>query len=457
MKKNPLSLNYFLAWTLASLTIFTAQNVAQATTQTFLDSTFGTGWSDVLLPSSTSSPATCTATQDTANGNPVPSRLTIHTYGIGHIDCAHPYAPSAYDPANQGQIVNLSYSYDLKDYTTGGVNYSILVYQNNTYYYHVPNDAIYLGAPWTTFSGSNLTAASFTKLAGSSSNANPDFSCTGAPIVFGYVTRNSNTITGKIDTTKSDIDNWKVSIDKTTPCCVPRPPKMVAWWQLDEANGATAVTDIAGFNNQGTPKPGGHVGTGGPSSVSGEVHGALYFVGPYVEVPPQTELDFGPGDFSIDAWVRPVDCSHSGGGHFSPIVDKFNGTTTGFSFYLDQPTVGVAHLYLKINGSPAFASSGSNGTIPTLGPPTWSHVAVTVARPSSGPAVGTFYVNGLPAGTFVPPTGSVTNTLPLWIGKTHVPGGICENAIDELELFSRALLPAEIKSIADAKSIGKCP
>src|ERR1051326_8607774 len=590
MKKISLSLNYFLTWILASLAIFTAQNVVQA--QTFQDSTFSAGWSDVLLPNSTSAPATCAATLDTTNGNPAPSRATTHTYGMGKIYCAHLYAPSAYNPATQGQIVNLSYSYDLKHLQlgTGKVAYSILVYQSNTYYYHVPNDLTSSNVAWTGFTGSNLTATSFTKLAGPSSNANPDFSCAGSPIVFGYVTANSNTIPGKIDTTKSGIDNWNVTIT-TTPCCVALPPiqdstfsagwsdvllpnstsapatcaatldttngnpapsrattntyyyhvpndltssnvpwtnfkgsnltaasftklagpssnanpdfscagspivfgyvtvnsntipgwidttksgidnwnvticqapccasqpaNMVAWWPLDEVIGAASVNDIAGFNNQGIPKPGGHVvGPSGPGpwSVTGEVHGALYFVGPYIEVAPQAELDFGTGDFSIDAWVKPAHCS-AGAGSSSGIVDKFK-SPTGYSFYLDQPAVGVAHLYLKINNSPTFVSSG---TISTLSP-SWSHVAVTVARPSNGTAVGTFYINGLSAGSFTPPAGSVTNTLPLWIGKTRIyPSADCDTAIDELELFNRALLPNEIKSIADAKSVGKCP
>jgi uncharacterized repeat protein (TIGR01451 family)/fimbrial isopeptide formation D2 family protein len=236
--------------------------------------------------------------------------------------------------------------------------------------------------------------------------------------------------------------------------CATQPSNMVGWWPLDEPSGATVVNDIAGFNNQGIPKPGGQVGIGGPASVIGEVLGALYFTGPYVEVAPQAELDFGPGDFSIDAWVKPVDCSHGGGGVLSPIVDKFDGTT-GFSFYLNQPTVGAAYLYLNINGS-TFVSSGTNGTIPTLSSALWTHVAVTVAHPLSASAVGTFYINGSAAGTFTPPPGSVTNTLPMWIGKTRIAGGVCETAIDELELFNRALLPAEIKSIADAKTAGKC-
>ena len=226
--------------------------------------------------------------------------------------------------------------------------------------------------------------------------------------------------------------------------CLPPPEEgMVGWWPLDETSGPTSF-DIAGYPNNGT-------WINNPTPASGKVAGALYFVGNhYVEVPPQAELDFGTGDFSIDAWVRPVDCSHGVGGVLSPIVDKFNGTT-GFSLYLDQPTVGVAYLKLNINGS-TFMSSG---TIPTLGSVTWSHIAVTIHRGAVG-TVGTFYINGSQAGSFTPPTGTVTNNLPLWIGEIRVPGGRCEIAIDELELFNRALSPDEIKGIYNTGSCGKC-
>ena len=42
--------------------------------------------------------------------------------------------------------------------------------------------------------------------------------------------------------------------------CVTPPSGMTAWYPLDEQNGATQVNDIAGFNNWGTPQPGGSVG-----------------------------------------------------------------------------------------------------------------------------------------------------------------------------------------------------
>lgn len=240
--------------------------------------------------------------------------------------------------------------------------------------------------------------------------------------------------------------------------CVTPPPDMVAWYPMDEPNGATTVADIASppgstVSDVGTPKPApvGPIGTG-PTPVAGKVGaGALYFYGPYVEVPPSADLTF-PGDFSIDAWVRAVGC---GPGILSPIVDKFDtGTNTGFSFYLDQSPAGTAFLKLRINAS-TFTSTGSfpatANPLANTGP--WVHVAVTVDRTVG---VGTFYINGFPAGTFTPPSGSITNTLSMLIGEIRVPGGRCEIAIDELEIFNRALTQAEIQAIYNAGSAGKC-
>lgn len=235
-----------------------------------------------------------------------------------------------------------------------------------------------------------------------------------------------------------------------TTACVDPPSGMVGWWGLDEQPGATSVNDIAPppsstVNNVGIPMPGGVIAPTG-YSVPGLVGaGALFFyTGQYVEVAPQSDLDFGTGEWSIDAWVKDVGC---GLDLLSPIVDKLDNNGIGFSFYLDHDANVNAFLKLNINGS-IFTSS-----ISFLANWTWYHVAVTV-NPSLG--VGTFYINGFPAGTFTPPSGSVTNTIPLWIGNIRVPGGFCEIAIDELELFNRVLPEETIYSIFAADSAGKC-
>jgi len=244
-------------------------------------------------------------------------------------------------------------------------------------------------------------------------------------------------------------------------CCAQPPSSMVAWYPLDELQGATAIADVAPppasiVSNIGMAKPGpvGPFGSGaGPRPVAGQVGGALYFYGtPYVEVPSQSELDFAAGNFSIDAWVRIVGC---GPGFLSPIVDKLDlSANTGFSFYIERSSTGLALLKLRINGS-TFTSTGAitanANPLQNTGP--WFLVAVTV---NGSAGVGTFYINGLPAGSFTT-SGPVLNTTPLWIGQTRVPSvGKCEIAIDELEIFNRALTQPEIQSIANAGSGGKC-
>src|SRR5205814_9894494 len=90
--------------------------------------------------------------------------------------------------------------------------------------------------------------------------------------------------------------------------CVTPPSGMVAAWPLDESAGAAVARDVAGFNNSGIPRPNGVVGPpGGPAAVTGNVRGAMLFDaagstdGPYFEVAPHPELDFGSSSFTIEA------------------------------------------------------------------------------------------------------------------------------------------------------------
>jgi hypothetical protein len=91
---------------------------------------------------------------------------------------------------------------------------------------------------------------------------------------------------------------------------------------------------------------------------------------------------------------------------------------------------------------------------------TWYHVAVTVSRPAGASAVGTFWLNGAPVGTFTPVAGSIDTTNDMFIGSNFlVTSGVassCEIALDELELFNVALSQADIAAIYQADSAGKC-
>lgn len=265
-----------------------------------------------------------------------------------------------------------------------------------------------------------------------------------------------------------DIAYYYLDDVSVIPLCVTPPSGMVAWYPLDEQTGATAINDIAPppsstVNNVGTPKPGPVSPPGpppaGPAPVAGQVGGALYFYGPYIEVAPQAELDFSTGDFtvdagvtafSIDAWVRIVQVGPT---LIQPIVDKFiSPGGPGFAFYIRNQ-----RLELNLNGS-TFISTGLPIPFanPLLNTGPWVHVAVTVQGGGRGFGQVVFYINGVLAGTFTPHLGSVNNGLPLWIGETRVPGPRGEIAIDELEIFNRALVQSEIQSIYNAGSAGKC-
>ncbi|HKO43695.1 MAG TPA: LamG-like jellyroll fold domain-containing protein [Pyrinomonadaceae bacterium] len=236
----------------------------------------------------------------------------------------------------------------------------------------------------------------------------------------------------------------------TLSCATP-PTGMVGWWPMNVQTGV--VNDIA-------PAPGSSVNNVGAAQsyqpvngyVGGLGAGALYFANSpaqVVSVPPQAELNFVNGDFSIDAWVSIVP---GGPNYVHPIVDKLNTSSgTGFSFYVKN-----RRLELNLNGStfvsnvPQMTAAASPAT--NSGP--WYHVAVTVQR---NPAKVTFYLNGGLAGSYSPSSlGPVVNALPLWIGGTRVPAGQLEIAIDEVELFNRVVTQSEFQAIFNSGAFGKC-
>ncbi len=242
--------------------------------------------------------------------------------------------------------------------------------------------------------------------------------------------------------------DWKYSgtftIANPDTSCIPAPSDMVAWWHLDETSGATAE-DIAGVPNTGTY-------FGGPVPVPGKVAGALSFDGAddYVQVADHPELNFGSGDFSIDAWILTNDSMDVG-----TIVDKRTGTNSvplGYELYIWNGGLGfqlAAPLgnYQNFNSS-AFVADGE-----------WHHIAVTVARNDSSGLK--FYVDGNLVATRdpTPYNSSLTNTAVFRIASHSYdqdPNFMFEGIVDELELFNRVLTPAEVQLIWAADSLGKC-
>lgn len=226
--------------------------------------------------------------------------------------------------------------------------------------------------------------------------------------------------------------------------CVPAPPNMVAWWPFDETSGPISH-DIAGYANDG-------VWMNNPAPVAGMVAGALQFDGAtdFVEVPDQAELNFGTGNFSIDAWVRTSAASGP-----QPILDK-RTTANGGVGYMLFLTSGI--LAFQFGTGSQFANYTSTAFVADG---QWHHVAVTVQRMTSSPLSLVLFVDGAPApgGTFTAPQlGNLTNTTSLWIGKRHPILGArwFTGDLDEVELFNRDLTPLEVQGIFNAGSAGKC-
>ncbi len=236
--------------------------------------------------------------------------------------------------------------------------------------------------------------------------------------------------------------------------CAPLPAGAVAWWPLNETAGATAVADLVG-GHTGTPMSG-PVGSGGPNPTAGMVGGALYFYldNTYVRVPDSPALNFGTGDFTIDAWVNPVQV---GPAWFQPIVDKVAPTGTpggaqGYRLYIKNGQL----LFELFDGNTSALVAAPAGTI-SYG--TWQFVAAERA----GGALN-LYVNGALAATATLPSGfgSVSNTADLLVGGITAVGFpampiIGEIALDEVELFNRAVSQQELQTIYQAGPTGKCP
>jgi hypothetical protein len=227
---------------------------------------------------------------------------------------------------------------------------------------------------------------------------------------------------------------------------VPPPPGMVAWWSLDEGLGATTVSDSAGGGNDGTSIPGA-IGLNGPTPVAGLFVGNSLRFGNnrYVEVPPASNLDFGTGNFTVDAWVK-----FTPGTQTEPIVHKLD-SNGGYFLYIASSNQGIRNLVLEV-GSLKFMGPQINVPIGT-----WIFVAATRLVPSPTDSTKqevTLYV-GASALTDEQQINSATSTAPLLIG--HWPSNPHAGlTIDEVEIFNRVLQPTEIAAIFNAGNKGKC-
>lgn len=225
--------------------------------------------------------------------------------------------------------------------------------------------------------------------------------------------------------------------------CVNPPSGMVAWWSFDYSS-KDSPQDFAGYNNFGTKM-------NGPTAVAGKVLGALQFDGvdDYVEVADHSELNFGTGNFSFDAWIKTSDAQG-----VKAIIDKRSQMQgIGYCVFLND-----GKLSLQLNDNLSIWANYSTTIVIADG--NWHHIAITIQRNNSQGII--FYVDGSPIQTGNPTSqqGSFSNSTSLRIGlNTYMQisySQVFKGILDEVELFKKVLTPAEVLSIFNAGSAGKC-
>jgi hypothetical protein len=231
------------------------------------------------------------------------------------------------------------------------------------------------------------------------------------------------------------------------PNCVTPPGGMVSWW-----TGDSDAKDFEGINN-GTTQ-------GSVSYTQGMVGQAfsLNGVDAYINAGNAASLQVSSGDFTIDAWVNFNVLSHPPGAN--------NGAPAGDMSIIDKMSQGGVNTdgwrLLKQNdnrfwfclgagsnqcGNPAYTLFSQTQAVTGQ----WYHVAVVKTYGSFS-----IYVNGVLEDTRALPGFVDSNSADLLIGANALEWARLNGLVDEVELFSRALSGAEIQSVYNAGSAGKC-
>jgi subtilisin-like proprotein convertase family protein len=227
----------------------------------------------------------------------------------------------------------------------------------------------------------------------------------------------------------------------------PADTSLVSWWPAEND-----LIDIVSSNN-----------------------GQPFFFMPFAKSPIGSAFDFSSGasfigmrvpqranlnvqSFTIDAWINPRDLSTS-----RPVVEYYSDSASkaAVNLWINHEPGGAVRLgSLYANIRPVGLATNQELVTPafTIQSNVWQHVALTYDQPSG---VARIYHNGIMVatanlGTFTPATAN-----PIYIG-VRPPGsadGLSTNfwgQIDEVDVFNRALAPAEIRAIFLASFVGKC-
>ncbi|HLD04410.1 MAG TPA: LamG domain-containing protein, partial [Candidatus Nanoarchaeia archaeon] len=221
------------------------------------------------------------------------------------------------------------------------------------------------------------------------------------------------------------------------------PAGLVSWWTA-EGSGKDVISANTGVLRNGVGFVQGKVGKA--FSLDG--------VDDYVEVPDAANLDV-TRSVTLSAWVNPSSLSCIGG--WCAVLAKSGGSTRNYGLWVK----GDGALVVSYKSQEYVRASSAINTIPIN---KWSHVVGVISpSPVGGPPVGALrlYVNGNPVAVSEtlgnPNSPLIQDNNPLLIGASDLPAGYYfKGLIDEVQLYSRALAPQEVKKAYEVSSNGNC-
>lgn len=220
--------------------------------------------------------------------------------------------------------------------------------------------------------------------------------------------------------------------------CVQPPAGLVSWWPGDGN-----ADDIKGANN-GTLQD-------GATFAPGIVGQALAFDGinDYLDVPDSATLDMTT-ELTIGGWVMPSQSK------LHRLITKW-GVPGVRSYNIDIGADGQVFFYTSSNGSNFFFRNTAAGQIPVG---QWTHVAAVY----KAGAFQAIYVNGIRKDIASGGTEGLPSSLHNSASRFRLArnfnddptGFFFHGALDEVDVYNRALAASELQAIFNSGSAGKC-
>jgi uncharacterized repeat protein (TIGR01451 family) len=238
-------------------------------------------------------------------------------------------------------------------------------------------------------------------------------------------------------TTTADLDVFldDVSVDTSTAGCTPQPANLVSWWP-----GNNYAFDIIGSNHGSLQNGAGYE--------AGNVGQAFSFNGSdqYVSIPSAANLEMR-NNLTVMTWFK-VNSLAPGSN-----AKIFSKRTNLFGPYeinvFNTGTIYRVQIMLSSDGSNWQYISSTQ----PITPGTWVHAAIVVDSSN----LVTYYLNGQMQGTYQFSSPLMDHTgAAFLLGKDKGGSFILNGAVDETQIYNRALSGAEIQRVFNAGSIGVC-